>query len=303
VQLGFIGLGAMGRAMVANLLRARHRVTVWNRTPGPAEALRALGAEVAAEPGDAMVGEALLTMLADDDAVRQVILEGGVLDGGSSGRTAHVNMATVSVAFAREMAALHAARGVPYLSAPVFGRTEVAAAGKLQVLTAGDAALVDRLAPVFAAIGQRTWYFGPDPARANTVKIAGNLMVACAIEALGEAVALAEAGGVAPSDLVEVLTQTIFSSPVYEGYGRLIASRRYEPPAFTLRLGLKDVRLALAAGDAVGLPLPFASVLRDNLLDAIAHGNGEKDWSALAEVAARRGGLRGGEIASPRDAE
>jgi 3-hydroxyisobutyrate dehydrogenase-like beta-hydroxyacid dehydrogenase len=290
MDVGFMGLGAMGRGMAANLVRAGHRVRVWNRSRGPVEELARLGAQPAASPREAFAGDAVLSMLADDDAVRTVILGERLLEDAPRGLV-HVNMATISVALARELAELHRAHGVAYVAAPVFGRPDVAAAGKLTIVAAGEPAAVERVQPLLDALGQKTWRLGDEPHRANVVKLAGNFMIAAAIESMGEAVALAERHGVRGGDLLDVLTSSLFAAPVYKNYGALIAEQRYEPPGFRLKLGLKDVRLALAAGEGASVPMPVAGVIRDNFLDAMAHGDADRDWAALASVARRRAGL------------
>ena len=292
MDVGFIGLGSMGRAMASNLIKAGHSLRVWNRTPAAAKDLVAAGARAVHSPGEAFAADVVITMLADDAAIREIVLDKGALDGAKAG-TVHVNMATISVALAQELVAIHKQRGVPYVAAPVFGRPEAAEAAKLNILVAGDEAAVSRVQPLLDAMGQKTWPLGPEPHRANAVKLAGNLMIAAAIEAMGEATALGRAHGVSSADVLDVLTNTLFASPVYKGYGASIAANTYEPAGFKLRLGLKDVRLALQAGDAANVPLPFGSVLRDNLLAAVAQGDGEKDWSALADLAHRRAGLKG----------
>lgn len=290
MDVGFIGLGGMGKAMAANLVKAGHRVRVWNRSPGPVEELAALGAEAAAAPRDLARSEVVITMLADDAAIRSVVLEGGLLEAAAPGLI-HVNMATVSVAFAQELAELHRRRGIAYVAAPVFGRVEIAAAGKLNIVAVGEHAALARVEPLFAVLGQKVWPLGEAPERANVVKIAGNFMLASAIETMGEAAALVGGYGVSPSELLDILTNTLFAAPADKTYGALIAEERYEPAGFKLTLGLKDVCLALSAGETAHVPLPFASVLRDNFLDAIAAGDAERDWAALARVARRRAGL------------
>ncbi len=289
MDVGFLGLGRMGRGMALNLVKAGHRVRVWNRSSEAAEALRAHGAEPVATPAEAFRGDAAVTMLADDAALRAVIVEGGLLDQAERPRV-HLGTSTISVALAEELAAIHGRAGVAYVSAPVFGRPDVAEAGKLNILAAGPDAAIAAVQPLLDAMGAKTWRFGEAPARANAVKLAGNMMIVAAIEAMGEASALAEAHGVSAADLLDLLTNTIFSAPVYKNYGAAIAAGRYEPPGFGLALGAKDVRLALAAGDAARVPMPLASVLRDGLLDALAHGDGEKDLAALATVSMRRAG-------------
>lgn len=290
MDVGFVGLGSMGLPMAANLVKAGHRVTVWARSEEAGAAAAAFGAAIAGTPEETFGRDAFISILSDDDAVRRVVLDSGILPAGGS-KTVHVNMATVSAAFAREMAVHHAKRGIAYVSAPVFGRSEVAAAGKLNILAAGDQDAIAKVQPLFDAMGQRTWNLGDDPASANIVKIGGNFMLACAIEAISEAVALGEAHGVEAADFIEIMTNTIFPAPSYKVYGEIIAQRRFEPASFKLALGLKDVRLALAAGDARNVPLPFASILRDNFLDALAHGEGDQEWAAVSNVARRRAKL------------
>ena len=289
MDVAFIGLGAMGREMAANLIKAGHEVRVWNRSAGPAEELARKGAKAAADPRDAFRG-VVFSMLADDDSVRGIFLDRGLLDGAPAG-TIHVNMATISVRLARELADEHRRRGLGYVAAPVFGRPEAAAAGQLNIVAAGDAAVIDRVQPLLDALGQRTWRVGSEAGQANAVKLAGNFMIASAIETMAESAVFVERHGVAPARLLEVLTGTLFAAPVYKNYGAMIVERRYDPAAFRLVLGLKDVRLLLEAGDASRTPMPFAGLLRDHLLEAVAHGDGDRDWAALAEVARRHAGL------------
>ncbi|AUY50858.1 NAD(P)-dependent oxidoreductase [Streptomyces sp. CB01881] len=289
MTVGFVGLGAMGQGMAASLLRAGHRVRVWNRSPEPVAALVAQGAEAADGPADAFAAEAVVSMLANDEAVERLLLDPALLAGADA--SVHVNMATISVALAERAEALHAAHGLGYVAAPVLGRPPVAAAGELNILAAGSPAALAAAEPLLAAMGRRTWYFGERPPQANTAKISTNFLLACAIESMAEACSLAEANGVRPVDLIEMLSGTLFPGPVYSGYGAMVAERRYEPAGFRLPLGLKDVNLALTAGADAHVPLPFGGILRDAFLDALAHGDGEKDWAAVAAVARRRAGL------------
>ncbi|HUI62269.1 MAG TPA: NAD(P)-dependent oxidoreductase [Steroidobacteraceae bacterium] len=291
MQVGFIGLGQMGKAIVGHLLSSGQPVRVWNRSPEPVRELVARGAESARSPAElAESADVIMTMLANDAAVRSVIVEQGVLDAAKPGLV-HINLATVSVVLAREFTALHGLRGIGYVAAPVFGRPEAAAAGKLHVVAAGDPATLARVQPVLDAIGQKVWPAGAEPERANAIKIAGNFMIASAIETMGEAVALTRAYGVSAGDFLEILTNTLFAAPVYQGYGAMIAAQRYRPAGFPMPLALKDVRLALEAAEPLHVPLPLASLLRDHLLEAIATGSAEDDWAGLARLAARRAGL------------
>jgi len=288
MDIGFIGLGNMGHAMVENMLKAGHRVRVWNRTRSRAQALASLGAQVVDEPAAAFTGDAVFSMLADDAAMIEVI--DARLLSEAPRDLVHVNMATVSVALAEAMARDHAARGIHYIAAPVMGRPDVAAAAKLTIMAAGPAEALDRVQPVFDVIGQKTYRIGSLPQHANVVKLAANFALASAIETLGEAASLLAAHGVAMTDYLDVITSSVFPGPVYAGYGALIAEQRYEPAMFKARLGLKDIRLALAAAEATSTPLPIGSLLRDNLLEVMARGDGEKDFAVLGEVAARRAG-------------
>lgn len=290
MKVGFIGLGAMGGAMASNLIKAGHEVTVWNRSPGPTEPLASLGAKVAKSADRAALGEVLFSMLANDQAVRDVFIDGGLIDAMDKG-IVHVNHASISVALANELAQAHAHRGIDYIAAPVFGRPDVAAAGKLNILAAGSANAIERVRPLLEAMGSRIWPLGDEPDRANVVKIAGNFMLGAAIESMAEAAALTRAHGVSAGDFLDIMTSTLFAAPAYQGYAKHIAEQRYKPAGFALPLGYKDIGLALSAGDAKRVPLPLAGLLRDSLLEALAAGDEDVDWSVMAEVAARRAHL------------
>jgi len=285
MRIGFIGLGAMGKAMVENLLEKGHAVTVWNRSPGPAAELGALGATVASGIEDALQGDLVLSILAHDQAIRDAVLD--ALPSARPGLV-HVNLATISTAFARELADRHAELGLGYVAAPVFGRPPVARAGGLNVLAAGAHDAVAAATPALEALAAKVWPLGEDPVRANAVKIAGNLMIVSAVEAMGEATALGAAHGVPAADLLDVLTSTIFASPIYKIYGGMIADSRYHPPGFAADLALKDVRLAQAAGDEKGLALPLADLVEGGL-ETLLSGEGDMpDLAALAEVSRGR---------------
>lgn len=291
MDVGFIGLGLMGKAMAANLLRAGHRLRVWNRSPDAARELVESGATLVPQPSDLARAEVLMSMLADDESTRSVLLGAGVLERAPRGLI-HVNLATISVALAKELAQLARERGIGYVAAPVFGRPEAAQAAKLTIVVAGEDSAVARVQPLLTAIGERIWPVGTAPEHATVVKLAGNFMIASALEAMGEAAALTQAHGLPAREFLKGVTGTLFTAPIYQNYGRIIAEQRYEPVAFRLALGLKDIRLALQAGEAARVPMPFASILRDHLLEAIAAGKADSDWTMLAEVASHHAGLR-----------
>ena len=276
MEVGFIGLGRMGSAMARNLAKAGHAVRAWNRAP---RALDGIGA--AASPADAFGADAVFTMLSDDAAIRDVLLSSDVLAHARPG-VVHVVTATISVAFADELAARHKAAGIAYVAAPVFGRPDVAEAGQLGIVAAGAGAAVDRVRPLLDVIGRRTWVLGEDPKQANTAKIAGNMMIAMAIEAMAEAAALAGSNGVAPEAFFGLMLQTQFGgSRAYENYGAKIVGQDFEA-GFRMLLGLKDLGLAVEAAEGAGKRLPMLGAVRAQMAEAVRAGMGEKDWSAVA---------------------
>jgi 3-hydroxyisobutyrate dehydrogenase-like beta-hydroxyacid dehydrogenase len=292
MSIGFIGLGNMGHGMATNLLKAGHQITVYNRSPGKAEALVRQGATAARNVAEASTAEVVFTMLSDDAAVEDVAFgENGIVASLAPGAT-HVSSSTISVALSERLAAAHAEAGQQYAAAPVFGRPEAAAAAKLFVIAAGAPQVLEPLVPLFDAIGQRTFVVSDKAHTANLVKLSGNFLLASAIETLGEAVALVGKAGVDRQQYVDILTTTLFAAPAYQIYGGLIARQEFEPAGMAARLGLKDVRLVLAAAERLQVPLPVASVLRDRLLTLVATGGGHLDWSALATLADRDAGLR-----------
>jgi len=288
MDIGFIGLGTMGSRVAENLVKAGNKVRVWNRGRPSVDALARLGAQPVSSAREAFSGDAVFSMLADDDAVRQVIEP--LLDGSPKGLV-HVNMATISVALARELAARHREHGLFYVAAPVFGRPLLAASAKLTIVVAGDPGALARVQPLLDVIGQRTWPMGAEPERANVVKLAGNVLLGAAVEAMAEASALASRNGVTPAELLDVLTNGVFTAPPYQMYGAAIAEQRYDPPGFKLKLTLKDLRLALAAAEDVSVPMPLADVVHESLLEAAANGDGERDLATLATVSMRRAGI------------
>jgi 3-hydroxyisobutyrate dehydrogenase-like beta-hydroxyacid dehydrogenase len=291
MKIGFIGLGQMGSGIAHNLLRAGHQVTVYNRSRQKAEALSQDGARVADSPADACRGaEAVFTMLADDAAMEHVVFGENGIASALAKNAVHISSSTISTALARRLAAEHAQRGQSYLSVPVFGRPEAAEGKKLLVVVAGNQELVERFSPLFDAIGRQTFIVGDEPWQANALKLCGNFMIASMLESFAEAFATLRKAGVPPQAFLEIMS-TLFGSPVYSNYGRLIVDGKFEPAGFALQLGLKDVRLVLQTAEECAAPMPLASVIRDQFLSAMAHGQAEQDWSSLSKVAARNAGL------------
>ena len=292
MKLGFLGLGRMGYPMARLLLRAGHTVAVWNRTAAKAEALhKSDGARVASSPADAAFGaEAVLSMLADDDAVRSTVLGEGrmpmpePLVSGMPPAAIHVSMSTISPALSKELAEAHASNAQRYLAAPVLGRPEAAQDGHLVLLVGGPEDAATACAPLFQVLGHSVHRLGFHPERANAAKLACNFVLASIIEVLGEAFALGERYGVGATALLGILQDSMLRPETLAAYGKRIAEGRFEPAGFRLKLGLKDMDLVLGAAEAQALPMPTASVLHDRFLVALAQGLEDKDWSAIART-------------------
>ena len=291
MQIGFIGLGRMGVGMAANLLKAGHQVTVYNRTADKLHALVQQGATAAARVADACRGDVVITMLADDAALESVVFgDEGMLASLRTGAV-HVSMSTIGIALSERLAAAHAGAGQRFIAAPVFGRPEAAAAAQLFVVAAGPPDAITECRPLFDALGQRTFTVADRPAAANLIKLSGNFLLAALIEALGEAMALIAKAGIDRQQYLDLLTSTLFTAPAYKNYGRLIAEERYTPAGFAAPLGQKDIRLTLAAAESMRVPMPLASLLRDRFLALLAQGGDTLDWSAIARLAAQDAGL------------
>ena len=290
MRVGLIGLGNMGSGMAASLLKGGHEVTVHNRTASKAQALVAQGARYAAQVADACSGDAVITMLADDIAVESVVFgDSGVIKNLAKGAI-HISASTISVALSEKMAAAHAASGQRFVSAPVFGRPEAAAAAKLFIAVAGTPDAVDACMPLFESIGQKTFRFGDHAPDANLIKLSGNFLISSVIEALGEAMALVGKAGLDQHQYVDFLTSTLFNAPVYKTYGGLIADKKFVPAGFAAPLGFKDNRLVLAAAEKLRVPLPLASLIYNRFLTLLARGGEALDWSAFSQLAAEDSG-------------
>jgi 3-hydroxyisobutyrate dehydrogenase-like beta-hydroxyacid dehydrogenase len=291
MDLGFVGLGAMGLGMARVLLKAGHRLTVWNRTRERATPLEREGAAVAERPADAARAGVVLSMLADDRAVEEVTLgPDGILAGLPEGGV-HVSMSTIGPDAVEALARRHAEGRRGFVSAPVFGRPDAAAAAKLAVVAAGPGGAIAKVQPVLQALGPRLFVLGEEPAHANVVKLTGNFLITAVIEGLAEAMALVGKAGIDRARFLDVLLGSLFDAPVYRNYGKLLLEERFTPPGFALPLGLKDNRLLLRAGERHAVPLPLASLVRDRMLAAIAGGHAEEDWSAFARIAREEAGL------------
>ncbi len=290
MRIGFIGLGKMGSAMAANLIKAGHDVTVYNRTRVKVDALAAEGATPAGSVAEACGGDVVVSMLANDDAVAGVTFgEGGIVASLAKGAT-HVSSSTISVSLSERMTAAHADAGQQFVAAPVFGRPQAAQAAKLFVVAAGEPATLESMSAAFDAIGQRTFVVSEEPKTANLVKLSGNFLITSVIESLGEAMALVGKAGVDKHQYLDILTSTLFGAPIYKTYGALIAGEQFEPAGFAASLGQKDIRLVLAAAEELRVPMPVASLIRDRFLTLLARGGADLDWSAIGALAAWEAG-------------
>ena len=292
MNVGFVGLGRMGQAIAGRVLGGGHQLTVFNRTPGRTAELESAGAEAGSSIAAACAGaEVVITMVADDDALTEVTLGPGGLRASLAPHAIHLTMGTHGVTAIRLLGAAHDEAGQTLVAAPVLGRPDMAAAGQLGIVAGGPPDALLRCRPLFDVIGKRTFEAGPRPESATAIKLANNFVLGCAIEAIGEAFSLGRAYDVEPRVLNEVLVEGLFSAPAYKVYGEIIVAEDYDRVGFTSELALKDVSLALAAAAEARMPLPSASVLRDRLLGAIAHGDGERDWAVLAREQARASGM------------
>jgi 3-hydroxyisobutyrate dehydrogenase-like beta-hydroxyacid dehydrogenase len=292
MKIGFIGLGQMGSGMAANLLKAGHEVTVYNRTAQKAAPLVASGAKPAANIKEACQGDAVMSMLANDEAASDTVYgEGGILASLAKGAM-HISSSTISVALSEKLTADHAAAGQVFVSAPVFGRPAAAAAAQLFVVAAGAPNAVAVAMPALDAVGQKTFVIADVPKAANLVKLSGNFLIAAVIESLGEALALVSKGGIDKHAYLDIMTSTLFGAPIYKTYGALIADQKFEPAGFAAPLGQKDMRLVLAAAEELRVPMPLVSLLRDRFLTLLANGGDNLDWSAIGSLAAKDAGER-----------
>ncbi len=282
----------MGSGIARNLLRAGHKLSVYNRTAEKAEALRKDGASIAGTPAEAAKSaEALFTMLSDDQALEAVVFGAEGIASTLPKRAIHISSSTISVSLAQRLAQEHDKREQRLVSAPVFGRPDAAEEKKLIVLLAGASDAVETVRALADAIGRQTFVVGVEPWQANAVKLCGNFMIASMIESFGEAFAVMRKSGIDERHFLNAMTE-LFGSPVYRNYGTSVAERKFEPAGFALKLGLKDVKLAIEAAEAVGAPMPIASIVRDHFVSAIAHGQEQLDWSSVALVPARDAGLQ-----------
>jgi 3-hydroxyisobutyrate dehydrogenase-like beta-hydroxyacid dehydrogenase len=292
-EIGFVGLGRMGAAMAANLAAEGRQVITYVRHPDQIGRLEAVGLRPTTDIGDLFHCDVVISMLPDDDVVREIVFGGGDLSGLAAGLNPgaiHLSMSTISTETAALLASKHARNGQGYVAAPVFGNPDAAKARQLFIVAAGVPADIERCRPILDTLGQRTFVIGADPGDANLVKLLGNMMSATALEMLGEVVAVLRKRGLDPQPFINIMTSTMFGGRAHRIYGDKIARQTYTP-GFVLPLVLKDVRLALVEAEKAGVPMPSVGVVRDRLITGIARGYGELDWTSLGLIAAEEAGL------------
>jgi 3-hydroxyisobutyrate dehydrogenase-like beta-hydroxyacid dehydrogenase len=291
-SIGFIGLGSMGLPIARNLLNAGYQLRVFNRSPEKALPLAELGAEQVDSPDKvAHRGGIVFSMLSDDEAVRAISLKNTDFLRNLGPGGIHISMSTISPATARQLTEEHSKHGVTYLGSPVAGRPDRAAAAKLFVFLAGKHDAKQRVLPLLEKIGERVFDLGENAWTSNVAKLAINFNIVAAIECMAESFTFAEKNGVPRATMATLLSETVFGSVVYKGYGEIVAQHHYEPPGFRLRLGWKDVRLVLETAQESATPMPIGSLLRDRMLSSLAKGRGDMDWSAIGLGAAEDAGL------------
>ncbi|MEU0555698.1 NAD(P)-dependent oxidoreductase [Dactylosporangium sp. NPDC006015] len=289
--IGWIGLGAMGAAMAARLVDRGRPVLGWNRGAARAADAAARGVTVTSDIAEAASRDIVVSMLPDDEVVREVLGGATVLAAVKPG-SVHVNCATISPGLSRELDGLYRSRRAHYVSAPAFGRSAAAAGGQLTIVAGGDAEPVGLIRPVLDELAVSVHTF-PEPAQANLVKILGNYLIAVTAGSLGEVAGIAERGGLKADQLLDVLTERLFSGLIHRAYGQMVAEQRYEPVAFTMRLGKKDIDLARAEAQHHGGHLPLGDVIAGALGEGVAGTAAEQDWASVAEwFRTRAGGVR-----------
>lgn len=289
-EIAFLGLGNLGTPIAESLINAGYELTLWNRTISKAQPLADLGAKVAENPIDAITpGGIVISVLADDAAVEEIFSIELIEKLGKDG--IHISMSTISPETSRQLAKIHEWSEAHYVAAPIFARPEAVRAGMGNISISGNAAARERVKPILQTFVKGIYDFGNDPGAANVVKLAGNFMIAASLEMMGEAFTLAEKNGISRQSIYEMLTQTLFAAPVFQNYGKIVAQHTYEPAAFRLPLGLKDIKLTLATAADSNVSMPMADLIRNRFISAMAKGRENLDWGALALGASDDAGL------------
>jgi 3-hydroxyisobutyrate dehydrogenase-like beta-hydroxyacid dehydrogenase len=289
-QIGFIGLGSLGTPIALNILESGHTLYVYNRTISKTAPLAEKGAIVCQDISELAKNCTVVFTIVSDDAALKIICEGenGLFNNLPKG-TIHVSMSTVLPKTIEDINASHKKNGQLFLAAPVFGRPEAAAAKKLNFVISGDENVRRKIEPILKNAGAvGVWDFGDNLSAANTVKLCGNFLIASALEAIGESIYLAQKSGVDAKQMWDMLSHTILNAPVYQNYSNIILQQKFEPAAFTMKLGLKDINLVLQQAASVGQHMATAELLQKNMQQLIDDGKENIDWSAVSTSVANK---------------
>ena len=292
LRVAFIGLGRMGRGMAQRILGGPHELVVHDVVRAAADGLVAGGARFAATVADACDGrDVVVTMLVEDAQVLDVTQRAGGLCDSLPKGAVHLAMGTYGVAAIRALGESHARAGQVLVAAPVLGRPDLAASGQLGIVSGGPAEAVARVTSLLDVMGRKTFHAGALPESATAIKLANNMVLGCAMIAMAEGFSLIRKYGVAPQLFYDVMTEGLFSSTAYKGYGKTMVDQTYDNVGSPITVGLKDANLIAAAADLARVPMPMHNIYRDRLLGAVAHGDGDRDQAVLAREQARACGL------------
>ena len=283
-NIGFIGLGCLGTPIALNLMESGHALYVYNRTALKTESLKAKGAVVCKSVAElAKKCSIVFTILSDDAAIKNVCEQDDGLIKNLQHGSIHVSMSTILPVTAQKLAELHTQQGQHYLAAPVFGRPDAATARKLNYVISGDKDIHSMVEPLLKDAGAiNVFDFGDEITAANTVKLCGNFLIASALEAIGESVSLAKNSGIDAGKMWDMFSQTLFNTPLYRNYSNIVLQQKFEPAAFTIKLGLKDMNLVLQQAQAANQKMPLAQLLQKNMKAIVDNGNENIDWSAVS---------------------
>ena len=283
-NLGFVGLGIMGRPMMKNLLKAGHSVVAYTRTASVLDACVADGAQRGASNKDVGArADVIFTMLPDGPEVEAVVLgPGGVLEGAKAGSMI-VDMSSINPLVSQKIGKACAEKSVEFLDAPVSGGEPKAIDGTLAIMVGGSEAAFAKAEPLLKCMGSSVTLTGPVGA-GNTTKLANQIMVACNIAAMGEALTLATRCGLDPEVVVNAIKGGLAGSAVLNAKGPMLIARNFKP-GFRVRLHQKDLRNALQTAESTSVTLPLTALVQQMLSALIADGNGDLDHSAIATVA------------------
>ncbi|GAB4127100.1 MAG: NAD(P)-dependent oxidoreductase [Thermogutta sp.] len=291
LSLGFIGIGQMGAAMVANWLAAGYSVRVYNRTAEKTEPLVQLGAVRVDSPAEAVPPSGIVMTCVSDDAALQSIFADGAIFHRLGAEGIHVSMSTISPKTALDLDARHRREGGTYLACPVMGRPDTVAAKRQTFYVSGAASARETVKPILERISRRVLDLGEGPAEAHVAKLASNFLIAAVVESLGESFAFVEKSGLPAATFFETITEFLFDCFIYKGYGKHLLSGEHREPLFKLALGAKDMSLVAQTAAETQTPMPLLSLIRDRYLASLAQGRGNWDWTAIVLEIRRQAAL------------